>query len=159
VNARPVFVALSQDKHRFPAHHGSVSDQPPESRPEPPPEPDSTSTRVLPPDREPAGPQKRFADRLWSLRAVIAVALASVILGGLGGAALASAGDDHDGRGGGPFPGRMQRGGPMGPPGTQKWHWNDGPQRRGQGERQWRQDGGPNVVPPTPSPAKPTPKD
>ena len=65
-------------------------------------------------------PKERFVDRLWSLRAVIAVALASVILGGLGGAALASAAsDDGDDRGG---PGqRFHRGGQMPPPGMQRW--------------------------------------
>ena len=89
----------------------------------PPPEPDPHATHVLPPDRPQAPPRQRFADRLWSFRALIAVALASVIIGGLAGAALANAGDDHDDRGG---PMRFQRGGPMGPGGPQ-WRCGDGP--------------------------------
>ena len=42
----------------------------------------------------------RFRDRVLGMRGVIAVALASVILGGVGGAALGavSSGDDEDGR-------------------------------------------------------------
>jgi hypothetical protein len=88
---------------------------------------------VLPPDQQQAAPKQRFVDRLWSFRALIAVALASVILGGLAGAALASAGDGNDRRGG---PMRFQRGGPMGPPrGGRQWQWGDGP-GSGQGNGQ-----------------------
>ena len=162
---RDAFVGKSQDKHRLQAHHESVTDVPPESRPVPPPEPDHDSTRVLPPDQEPAPPKPRFVDRLWSLRAVIAVALASVILGGLGGAALANVGDHDDRRMG---PGRFRGGGPMmgppgsemAPPGTPQWRWRDGP-RNDQMPR-WRSPGqggqdGPGV-PPTPPPSpSPTP--
>ena len=64
------------------AHHGRVSEEPPESRPAAAPDPDHESTRVIPPDRQPATPKQRFADRLWSLRAVIAVALAIFLLSG-----------------------------------------------------------------------------
>jgi hypothetical protein len=139
-----------------------VSEEPPESRPAPPPDPDSHPTRVLPPDQDPASPKQRFADRVWSLRAMIAVALASVILGGLGGAALASAGDDHDGRRG---PGGFNRGGGpmMPPPGMQQRRGGDGPRgwadRRGMGQRQWKQEGPQGRFPSgVPSPkAKPTP--
>jgi hypothetical protein len=68
---------------------------------------------------------------VWSLRALIAVALASVILGGLAGAALANAGEHNDRRGG---PARFERGAPMGPPGVRQWRWGDGPGRgRGNG--------------------------
>lgn len=149
-------------------HHGRVSDVPPE----PAGEPAAEQTHVLPPDQPAAAPRPAFKDRLWSLRAVIAVALASVILGGLGGAALASVGHDHDRRGG-PFQGRFGRG-PMGPnqmgPG-QQWQWNDGPRgtwpgRRGMGQRQWTQQGpggqGGQLVPPssgpTPTPPKASPR-
>ena len=86
--------------------------------PTPDPAPDPGHTRVLPPDREPGGPRQRFADRVWTLRALIAVALASVILGGLGGAALASIGDDDDRR---DAPGRLHRGGPMTPEDMERW--------------------------------------
>jgi hypothetical protein len=133
---------------------GSVTDVPPESRPVPP-EPDPHATRVLPPDQDPRPPKQRFADRLWSLRAVIAVALVSVILGGLAGAAIANAGDHDDRRG----PMRFQRGGPTGPGGGQ-WQWGDGP-GHGPGDDpmpRWRGNFG---VPPngqlTPAPAQPTP--
>jgi hypothetical protein len=151
-------VAGSQDKHRFGAHHGSVTDVPPESHPVPPPEPDPHATRVLPPDQAPPPPKQRFADRLWSLRAVIAVALASVILGGLAGAAIANAGNDDDRRG----PMRFQRGGPMGPGGGQ-WQWGDGPGRGNDPMPRWRGNPGappngvlpPNSAPtPSPSPSK-----
>ena len=175
VSAAVGFVARSQDKHRIAEHHGCVSEEPPESRPVPPPDPDPAPdpghTRVIPPEREPAGPKPRFADRLWSLRAVIAVALASVILGGLAGAALANAGDDHDGdfrmrpgMGPGGGPRGLQPGQPQRPPGAGQWYWRDGPrgsERRGFGQRQWDQDGPQNPFPsgvPTPK-AKPTPSD
>ncbi|MET0998050.1 MAG: hypothetical protein ABWX73_04980 [Marmoricola sp.] len=141
-----------------------MSDQPPESRPAPPPEPDPTPTRVLPPDQPPPAPKQRLSERLWSFRAVIAVALASVIVGGLGGAALASVAQDDDQGRFGPGQVRFNRGGPGGP-GTmderrrermEEWkEWRD---QRGQGRRWWGQDG-PPVVPPSgvPSPARPTP--
>jgi|EndMetStandDraft_8_1072994.scaffolds.fasta_scaffold86892_2 hypothetical protein len=163
----PGFVAETQDKHRFSAHHECVTDVPPESRPVPPPEPDPGATHVLPPDQVPGPPRQRFVDRLWSFRALIAVALASVIIGGLAGAALASAGDDNDRRGG---PMRFQRGGPMAPPGGRHWQWDDGPGSgpgSGQGTDpmpRWRgpQQGdgnGPRILPPnsapTPSPRAP----
>jgi len=46
----------------------------------------------------PAGP--RFTDRVWSFRAMLAVALASLVIGGGVGSAIAavSSDDDHDGR-------------------------------------------------------------
>ena len=158
------FLSGSQDKHRFPAHHECVSDVPPESRPLPP-EPDPT-TRVLPPDQEPGPPKQRFVDRVWDFRALIAVALASVIVGGLGGAALASAGDHNDRRVG---PNRFQRGGPMAPPpGSRHWQWGDGPGRgqgndpmprwRGPGQFDQQGPGGQPSAPPRPLPTQPTPK-
>jgi hypothetical protein len=148
----------------------TVSDVPPGAGPVLPPDPDPDHTRVLPPDRSPDGPKQRFVDRLWTFRALIAVALASVILGGLGGAALANAGSKDDNRRGGPFPGRMgQRpgnpmmppgnGGRLLPPGNQQWQWDDSPHRRGMGQWQWDEGQNPGVVPPgtTPTPT-PTPK-
>jgi hypothetical protein len=145
-----------------------VSDVPPEQHPQHDPEHDPESTRVLPPD-QPAEPAKpRFVDRLWSLRAMIAVALASVILGGLGGAALANAGghDDEGMRfGPGRGPGGFQRGGPMlQPPGMGSRDNRQYPMPRYRGPERWN-NGGPNgVLPPNgePSPAprvKPTPSD
>jgi len=143
-----------------------MSDLPPESRPAPAPEPDPTDTRVLPPDREPPAPRQRLSERVWSFRSVIAVALTAVIVGGLGGAALASVAQDDQGRFG---PGQFNRGGPGagrgGGPGMmderrreRMKEWRD---QRGQGQRPWGQGGqdGPPVVPPSglPSPSRPTP--
>lgn len=43
----------------------------------------------------PAGP--RLRDRMWTFRSLLAVGIASLLLGGAGGAALVAAtGDDHD---------------------------------------------------------------
>lgn len=103
-------------------------------------------------------PKQRLQDRLWSFRAVIAVALASVILGGLGGAVLANVADDDDGGrfGPGPGQGRFGPGGPMRGPGMmddrQRERWNEW--RREQ--RQWGQDNPPGLPPstqPSPSPS------
>ncbi len=162
----------SQDKHRFEAHHECMTDQPPESRPAS--ESDSEATRVLPPDQEPPAPRQRLQDRLWSFRSVIAVALASVIVGGLGGAVLAnvSQNDDErrftpgqgrfDGRGDGQGPrrDRFDREGPPMPPPMmderlrqrfEEW-------RRGMGQRQWDREGPFGLQPSDqPSPARPTP--
>ena len=72
--------------------------------------------------------KQRWTDRPWGFRAVVAVALTSVIIGGLGGAALANLGgrdgDDRTGLGfGHQFRGGHGQGrGPNGfvPPGHQK---------------------------------------
>ena len=93
---------------------------------------------VLPPD--PAAPayaapvhHQRFVDRVLDMRAVIAVALAALIIGGLSGFILGehtNGGGDGFGRGGpGGFPGGQGfRGGPQGTPGQQ------GQQPFGQGQ-------------------------
>jgi len=116
---------------------------------------------VLPPDRDPAAaPKERFTARTWSLPAVIAVALVSVILGGLGGAALANAADDDDrgrpGLGGPQF--QHQRGGPGVPPGMQ------GREERRERFREWLDRQQPDQRPgdlaepsTPPTPARPTP--
>jgi hypothetical protein len=103
--------------------------------------------------------KQRLRDRLWSFRAMIAVALASVIVGGLAGAALGNVSDGNDGRFG-PGQGRFQRGGPGAPPGMMNGHrqdrlkeWRD---QRGMGQRQWGQNGPPGV-PPSRLPSPPTP--
>src|ERR1700712_5446367 len=133
----------------------TVTDVPPESRPLPPPEPDPESTHVLPPDRPAAAPRERFVDRLWTFRALIAVALASVILGGLAGAALASAGDHNDRRGG---PMRFQRGGgPMGPPGSRQWGNGPGSGRGNDPMPRWRGPGQFGNGQGTPPGVQPTP--
>ena len=119
---------------------------------------------MLPPD-QPAAPAKpRFADRLWSLRALIAVALASVILGGLGGAALANAGDHQDQRSrfgpGGPGargPGGFERRG-LQPPGMQGGPGDrQYPMPHYRGPERWNDGGPPGMLPPNNAPT-PTPK-
>ena len=118
-------------------------------------------TRVLPPDREPPPLTWRLNERDWSFRSVIAVALVSLIIGGLGGAGLASVGQDDDERHLGPGHGRLDKSGRDGPLGMDKrrpdrmkqWH-----QQRGLGQRQWGQDGTPGVPPSRqPKPSRPTP--
>lgn len=93
-------------------------------------------------------PQQRFEDRLWGLKSMIAVALAAVILGGLGGAAIAKAGEGGDQRGG--F-------GPGGRHGDLGNHLGArGGRRGGLGQNGPQGDlGQPGVVPPT-SPATPS---
>jgi hypothetical protein len=88
---------------------------------------------------------------MWSLPAVIAVALASLILGGLGGAALASASDDGSDGHFAPGHGRMHQEGQFRPPGMM----ND---RQRERWRQWRHEQR-RAMHPTglPSPMRPTP--
>ena len=68
-------------------------------------------------------PRPRFLDQVLAMRAVIAVALAALIIGGLSGFLLgehSNGGDDRFGHGGpGGFPGQGFRGGPQGAPGQQ----------------------------------------
>lgn len=89
----------------------------------------------VPPPAQPTSPvepaytgpaQPRFVDRVLGMRAVIAVALASLIIGGLSGFLLGehtNGGDDGFGRGGpGGFPGGQGlRGGPPAQPGQQQF--------------------------------------
>jgi hypothetical protein len=97
---------------------------------------------VLPPDSAAAAaaPQpvlrQRWRDRAWSFRAMLAVALATLLLGGIvGGIVVAVADDDHDdhprmghwGPGmrvppGWREPRRFDEGGP-------RWRWEDGPRQ------------------------------
>jgi hypothetical protein len=152
-----------------------MNDLPPDSRPVPTPDPDQHPTQAIPAQQSPdaaaqtpvPGPapaKERLRDRLWSLRAVIAVALASVIVGGLGGAALANVSQGNDGRMG---PGRFQRGGPGGPPGMMNGgpgqrNGHQLPDRRGFGHRDQR-DGQParpgEPLPTAPSPTLPEQSD
>jgi hypothetical protein len=86
---------------------------------------DSTSTSMPPVPPEQPGPTP-FKDRVLGLRAVAGVALASLILGGAGGAALgaiSSGSDDTTGFRGGPGafnggPGGVNGGPPLQPPGV-----------------------------------------
>ena len=96
-------------------------------------------------------PKPGWRDRVWSLPAVVAVALVSVILGGLGGAALASASNDADDGRSGPGHSKVHRDGHFRPPGQmtdrQRERW-----------REWRQEQRREKGPPgMPSPMRPTP--
>lgn len=121
--------------------------------------PTAETSPVIPPDAPaPARPVlvPRWRDRAWSFRAMLAVALATFLVGGLaGGAIVAMADDDHPdhgrfvimpgGRGdrmppGWRMPHRFRDGGPQ-------WRWDDGPQPPGSG----------TAPDSTPSPS-PTPK-
>jgi hypothetical protein len=82
----------------------------------------------------PAHTERRFVDRVLDMRAVIAVALAALIIGGLSGFILGehtNGGDDGFGRGPGGFRGGMPGSEqfPGGPPGQQQ-----GPQQFGPGQ-------------------------
>lgn len=105
-----------------------------------------------------AGPvlKTRWRDRVWSFRAMLAVALATLVIGGVGGlvvgAAAARHHDRHDG-----FYDRMGPGGPgmMGP----GWRMRGGPGWHGYDGQPYGQPyGGPASSLPAPAnPASPTP--
>jgi hypothetical protein len=83
--------------------------------------------------------QQHFVDRVLDLRAVIAVALAALVIGGLSGFLLGErtgGGDDRFGPGGpGGFPGGQSfRGGPQDMPGPQGMPGQQGRQSFGQGQ-------------------------
>jgi hypothetical protein len=71
----------------------------------------TASQQTVPPTAE-RPPTQRWTERLWGLKAVIAVALASLVIGGLGGAAVAGLGDHHGDNRTGPGFGHQFRGGP-----------------------------------------------
>lgn len=119
-------------------------------------QPTAETSPVLPPDTPaPAQPVlvPRWRDRAWSFRAMLAVALATFLVGGIaGGVIVAATDDDHPDHGrfvimpgdrmppGWRMPHRFRDGGPQ-------WRWNDG-----------QQPPGPGTAPDsTPSPS-PTPK-
>jgi hypothetical protein len=86
---------------------------------------------------------------------LIAVALISLILGGLGGAALASASDNADEGRFGPGHIRMHRDGHVHPPGMMNDRQRD---RQRERWREWRQEQRREMRPPgKPSPMRPTP--
>jgi hypothetical protein len=145
-------MAENDDVAGSPGRDVNPSEQPPAD------EPTTVSPAVSTGSTTPAPVLKtRWRDRAWSFRALLAVALATLVIGGVGGlvigVAAAHHGDRHDGfyrmgPGGGPGmpPGwRMHRG-----PG---WRWDDG-----QG---WQRDGGPQQPQLTPyggsSPSTPSP--
>src|SRR3954447_12778032 len=106
----------------------SDTDQTSTREPEPPRPPPAQPASAAPYDVQHAVPpayaapaKERFLDRMLDMRAVIAVALAALIIGGLSGFLLGEhtgGGDDRFGRGGpGGFPGGFQPG--QGAPGQQ----------------------------------------
>jgi hypothetical protein len=121
---------------------------PEETRPVLPPDPAADPTVAT---TAPAPVMKaRWRDRAWSFRDMVAVALATLVLGGIGGGTIvAVADDDNDGHfrmgpggSGERMPGwrgpnQFQDGGP-------NWQWKDGPQPP---------DGQPSAPTPTPSPS------
>ena len=159
----------TQVRHRNLPHHGGVSEHDPRGndetapiQPHPGGEPAApvagqheAPEPVLPTSEQPAtagtvtgpplapaagGPAKpRWRDRSWPLPIVVVVALVAVVLGGIGGAALAATSNHHDVRQGPGF-GRFHRGfgGHGMPPGMggngQRWRFDD---PYGSGQRQW----------------------
>jgi hypothetical protein len=111
-------------------------------------------TAVTPEPEVAGGPilKTRWRDRAWTLRAMIAVALATFLVGGLvGGVIVRAATDDHDGQ-------RMHRMGPWGPgmqapPGWRHRQFNDGRPQRPPGMMPY---GAPTPTP-SPAPTAPTP--
>ena len=141
------------------------------------PEPEATPTEetrpVLPPD--PAGTtttttpvmKPRWRDRVWTFRAMLAVALATLVLGGVvGGTIVALADDGNDDHGyfrmgpGGRMPGDRMPPGWRGPrqfhDGGPGWRWNDGPPPPGGNVTPYGQPS-PSTTPkpaPTPTPTQ-----
>ena len=141
-----------------------MTDQTPaEPGPAPDPQPAAETTMTAQPTA-PVVARTPWRQRVLGMRGVLAVSLASLVVGGLGGAAVSSVvgGDDdrdgwhdrmHDGRGEGHFDrmpdGQMMPGGPGG--------WNQGPGQFGPNQMGPGQMGpgqvGPNQVGPSPSAA------
>ena len=117
------------------------------------PDPDEPTVAEPQPDAQESKPapvmKERWRDRAWSFRAMLAVALASLVIGGLsGGVITAVAGHDHDGR---------YRNGPW-PAGDRMPGWQGhGPRHfGGDGHPPWRRNGGQQGVPPTPQTPSPS---
>ena len=109
----------------------------------------TASQQTVPPAAE-RPPRQRWTERLWGLKALIAVAVASVIIGGLGGAAVAGLGDRHGDDRTGPGFGHQFRGGPghgrgargFVPPGQlKKQDRGDRPGQRGHDRGEQENDG------------------
>ena len=105
-----------------------------------PPEPASEPPAAVEPVPAPAPVLKtRWRDRAWTFRAMLAVAAASLVIGGVAGGVIgATAGGDDDhgdyrmGPGGPGMkmpPGWRHRGPGFDGPGGPQWRWDEGPQQ------------------------------
>jgi hypothetical protein len=129
-----------------PSAGSSDTDSPDDGRPVLPPDPDQAAAPTTQPVLK-----TRWRDRVWSFRAMLAVAAATLVIGGVaGGSIVALADDGHD------HHGRFWTGpGDRVPPG-----WRD-PRRFEDGGPRWHRDDGPqppdgDVTPqPTPTPTPP----
>lgn len=118
---RGVLVGKSQPGDRFAAHDGGMDENNDrhdgafENADVAPEHPTETTPVASEPVAGPAPTGPRLRDRMWSFRSILAVGIASLLLGGAGGAAIGAAtgGHDHDHERFGRFagPGGM-RGGP-----------------------------------------------
>lgn len=124
-----LFTAASQGQHRVPDDRGGMSQH---DDPTPDPTPDPVDGPPAPVDLPPAPPapapvlKTRWRDRAFTLRAMVAVGLAGLVLGAGAGAGTALVANQDDGpdfrhqRMGGPgeggFPGWGGRDGQDGPP-------------------------------------------
>jgi hypothetical protein len=163
-------LAGTQRTDRYGGDAGSMAEnEVPEEHPEveavvAEPVPAESTPATVPAAASVAVPVK-FRDRIWSTRAMIAVAIATLLLGGVGGAAIAHHGNERhrmvkfEGPGGRGFEGNGGRGmGGYGGPGT----FGNG---SGFGEQGGQQGGttqtGPGLpgggIPPVPTPPVPTP--
>jgi hypothetical protein len=131
-------VAGTPDDDPSPAQDAAAADQP------------TAVGRVLPPDAAAPAPaaRTRWRDRVWSFRAMLAVAAPTLVIGGVTGGLVGAAVDDghDDGY-------RMGPGGPAMrmPPGWRNhdgphWRWRDGPPPPG-----LTPYGGPSTPAPSPS--------
>ena len=134
---------------------------PAEEQPTAPPQPAPVAEAAA----EPPAPRTRLRDLVFGLRSLVAVAIAGVIVGGLGGFAIHAATDGHDERmgrfgpregfGGGPGGGFQQGPGgfPQGPGGG----FQQGPDGQpGPGQMPGQMGPGPQGQPPSPAPSQPT---
>ena len=145
-------MAENDDVRGTPADDGGTPVEPPD---EPGVDRTSTAGRVLPPDPAATSApvlKTRWRDRAWTFRAMLAVAAASLVIGGItGGLVGAAVDDDHDDGY------RMGPGGPgmLMPPGRRNhdgphWRWRDGPQQ----PPELTPNGSPGT--PAPSPSAPS---
>ena len=94
----------------------------------------------------------RWRDRVWTFRAMLAVALATLVIGGIAGGLLGAAAVRHDDRHDGYHDRFGPGGGPGMPPG---WRMRGGPGWRSDDDQPYGGPGGSLPTPPTTSPTAP----